>query len=857
MNNPNEINPQNLKLTTHYMWRPRLDKLLNQAVRSKLVYVIAGVGHGKTQAIRHYVKKQEHVVRWMQLVESDNIASCFWESLTHTISVDNPTLAAHLRDFGFPETLASFNQFAKIIRDTKFSSSKAFFVLDDFHLIHSKEVLLFVERFVHLQISGVCMFILSRKEPDINVVSLIAKEKVRIITEDDLRFTDTEASELFRQQEIPLSTKDISQLISITKGWALALNMLSLISNKVPDNFNYALELVMENIFKLIAREAWDDFPEDVQKAVVKLSLLSDLPIASLQEISDEAEFWKETPGLASFIWHDTFTNDLKIHSLYLEFLQTKHDILSHEEKQEAYRRAASWCSDHQLHMSAMYYYGQSGQFDRMIQTLLSYPLKLSRDTSEYLLDILENLAIINGEQVDSDLLFLKSFFIPLLLIGVGRYEEAKERSLSVISQWEQVDSPLATLLLYTSYSNLAYIDMYTCIVTHKYEAPIYLKKSVEYFKQTTLTPTKASGAFISGDLRSFACLVGEGASITEFDQFLEAAKETELLIEETRHSVYAGYGDLVACELAFFKNQPELARTHAHKAVLRGSAKNQYSIVAMAEKYLLSIAIQEGNVSLARELLKQLATHLDNPDFWNRQLYYDLYTGVFYAKIGLFHKVSKWYILDEKEVTSEIKIPARELYLRVLYFIAAKKYQQALTILCNSYPREPGERFLFGELRLSLLTAVARIQTDDTSGAMTDFENAYELSYQGMFEMAFIELGRELHPLVVAGLKQEDCKIPKDWLKSIDRKASIYGKKVAIVTNAFQPNIKEIVPLSNRELEVLLDLYHGLSREEIAENRYLSINTVKKTLQSIYIKLGAYNNVDAIRIALERKMIK
>ena len=64
-------------------------------------------------------------------------------------------------------------------------------------------------------------------------------------------------------------------------------------------------------------------------------------------------------------------------------------------------------------------------------------------------------------------------------------------------------------------------------------------------------------------------------------------------------------------------------------------------------------------------------------------------------------------------------------------------------------------------------------------------------------------------------------------------------------------------IALSSREQEVLNDLYHGLSRDEIAANRYLSINTVKKMLQSIYIKLDAKNNVDAIRIAIDQKLVE
>ncbi|MCL2462448.1 MAG: LuxR C-terminal-related transcriptional regulator, partial [Defluviitaleaceae bacterium] len=185
--------------------------------------------------------------------------------------------------------------------------------------------------------------------------------------------------------------------------------------------------------------------------------------------------------------------------------------------------------------------------------------------------------------------------------------------------------------------------------------------------------------------------------------------------------------------------------------------------------------------------------------------------------------------------------------------------YNQALAALCKSYPREPQERFLFGELMLSLLFAVTRIHTGDTAGAMADFGKAYRMSFGGVFEMFFIELGKELRPLVAAALKEECSGIPEEWLNAIGRKASAYAKKAAVVANVFKNDhsANESVSLSIREREILLDVYHGLSREEIAENRYLSVNTIKKILQSVYTKLDANNNVDAIRIAIEKKLIE
>jgi LuxR family maltose regulon positive regulatory protein len=562
---------------------------------------------------------------------------------------------------------------------------------------------------------------------------------------------------------------------------------------------------------------------------------------------------------LSLFIWFDSFIGDYRIHPLYLEFLQTRQSILSEKETQNTYRQAAEWSVNNEFYTDAVNYYAKSHQYDRILDVLLSHPFKLPHDTCEYYLSVLNEIDPDNNEKSDRSILFLKNLFIPLLYIGIGKYEDAMESALENTRKWEHSDEPVSSYLLYTAYSNLAYIDTYMCTVTHNYNSPEYLKKALEYYEKSSIQPVRVTGAFSVVDVRSFACLVGEGAGLQEFDQFLETARETALFINKTYHNMYYGYDDLVACELAFFRNQLNLASNFAYSAVLKAREKKQYNIEAVAQYYLLRIAIHEGDHPLIKEILKQVSSHLDNPDFWNRQLLYDLIIGSLYTHIGLTDMVPSWIAVYEKETRSEVRIPVRELIVSAGYFLATKKYKQALAILCNSYPRIPQERFFFGELTLSLLLAYTRIKTDNAAGAIEEFEKAYLMSFNGEFEMPFIELGSTFHQLAVAALNNKDCVIPENWLKTIDRKAAIYAKKTSYIRNSIkrEKRIKDVVSLTDRELDVLSDLYLGLSREEIAANRYLSINTVKKILQSIYNKLDANNNVDAIRIAIEKKLIK
>ena len=860
MGNKNKPVMDSFPLTSHYMLRPRIDDILDRSTRCKLVYVIAGAGYGKTQAVHHYLQRQSGaVVRWLQLNESDNIGSHYWENLVRSISFDNPELAVKLRELGFPETMTHFNQFAGIIKEKEHHTNKTFLVLDDFHLIRSPQALEFAERCAHLRIPGACVIIISRKEPEINTVSLFSKGDASIITEDELRFTEDEIIEYFKQREIQFLKKDIPKIAESTKGWALAIKLLSLILSRRPDDLDSALGATKQNIFKLLETEAFGNLPETVQRRLVKLSLTPDLPLMSIDETLSDSVLDRHEPQLATFIWFDSFINDYRIHPIYLEFLQSKQHILSDDEKHDVYCRVSQWCFSNEFFTDAIKYCALSKQYGRMLEALMSYPFKMPTDTSEYFLNIIQEIDPDDVEDKDLGILVLKTLFIPILLMGADRYKEAEEHSHATIKRWESINTPVSYLILAIANSNLAYAGIYTSTYTYSYDSPAFLKRSLEYHKLSGLPPSQGTGAFLVADIRSFSCTVGESAELADFDKFLESAKETALYVAETSHRMYHGYDDLVACEIAFFKNQPESARKFAHSAILKALEQKQYSIASMANGYLLRLSISEADYPLCKEILKQMEKYPDSRIFWNRHALYDLFTGFFYTQIGLPQMVASWLTLDEKETKKEVSFPINELIVSAKCYIALKNYKQALAILCNSYPREPMHRYRLGELTLSLLLSFVQLKTGDIESAIENFEKAYTLSYEGIFEMPFIELGKDFNALSVATSKREGCTIPVDWLKTTGRKASAYSKKAAIITASMkrEKQIEDAIKLSQREREILDDLYHGLSRDEMAAMRYLSINTVNKILQSLFIKLDANNSIDAIRVAIDRNLIE
>lgn len=64
-------------------------------------------------------------------------------------------------------------------------------------------------------------------------------------------------------------------------------------------------------------------------------------------------------------------------------------------------------------------------------------------------------------------------------------------------------------------------------------------------------------------------------------------------------------------------------------------------------------------------------------------------------------------------------------------------------------------------------------------------------------------------------------------------------------------------VNLSDRELEVLVELNNGLSNQEIADKLFVSLNTVKTHISNLYLKLHAKRRTQALAKAKALKIVE
>ena len=97
----------------------------------------------------------------------------------------------------------------------------------------------------------------------------------------------------------------------------------------------------------------------------------------------------------------------------------------------------------------------------------------------------------------------------------------------------------------------------------------------------------------------------------------------------------------------------------------------------------------------------------------------------------------------------------------------------------------------------------------------------------------------------VVDLVEQAAWRAPEEWL---DRLRRAIGRGTATVGTPAGPD--GIEPLTERERDVLRFLPSRLTVREIADELYVSVNTLKFHLRVIYRKLGVNSRAEAAEIA-------
>ena len=831
----------------HFLKRPDIERVLQDAFKKPLTTVIAGAGYGKTQAVLSALNDMECDTAWMQLSTLDNHTARFWKRMTDTLEPWGNDLYTSLISLGYPETIASFDQFLWTITKELTRKKPFILVLDDFHLIQNKIILNFIELFISAHVQNFSIILISRKKPNISLSGMLSKGLLARVTEDDLRFSKGEMQEYLHMQGVELGESVIEDVYSYTDGWIFAIYLVSLAARS--GNIQNPVFPVKIDIFDLIEKEIFSAASSELQDYLIRISILDIIPSGLSRELAHHnPSLISEMLQMSMFIRYDSFSDSYRIHHLFKEFLLERKTHLPELDVSETHLLAAKWYSDHDYKSEAIYHYKEIGRYFEIFDLIISIPGHVSNEVAESILELLE--------QAPEEMIRA----MPIIrvskagyLFNNNRLDESKQELLRLREEFEpQPESEERRSVLGELYLLLAVIYM----VSSDYAFESFFKMADEYLPGGSRLIDHRAG--LAEGIN--ACSI-KSSSAGELIRYQEALFRAAPHAAKAMNGCCYGLEYLNAAESALYTGDWKAAERYAYEAIYRSRQYRQYDIECMANFVLVRIFTAKGNYEKTDKILSQMKKQLETPQNVGCLSLYGIISGWFYTKLGKTDQVAKW--IRHEEETRKMLAPViigREYLVRSDCLLAEERYYELLALMEQTDKLYENRGILFAVIQNQITKAIVYHNLGNQAESIHFLKEAYELSHPNDLIMQYIEYGNKMRTLINSAKQNKNCSIPRSWLDKIYTKSSSYAKMLSKIQSAYEAahtaENRNQISLSKRESEVLTYLNNGMTRKEIAVNCYISLSTVNSILKNVYDKLGAFNAADAVRIAKERNLM-
>jgi LuxR family maltose regulon positive regulatory protein len=260
--------------------RPRLLNKLDGglAPANRLIMVTAPAGFGKTTLVSEWARRTQLSLGWLTLDEGDNEATRFLRYLVAALQDIDERIGKSVQPalHGFQPPAASI-LLTEVINDLLLLEGPALIVLDDYHLISNAEVHEGVNFLVDHLPPAVHLVIATRADPPLHLARRRGQGTLCELRAADLRFSREEVAIFVNQvMDLNLTAEDIAALESRTEGWAASLQMAAISLQDVSDRHAFVAAFSGDNryIADYLLEEVLQHQPVEFQRFLLQTSIL-------------------------------------------------------------------------------------------------------------------------------------------------------------------------------------------------------------------------------------------------------------------------------------------------------------------------------------------------------------------------------------------------------------------------------------------------------------------------------------------------------------------------------------------------------------------------------------------------------
>lgn len=857
--------------TAHLLVRPRLQQ---PEPAPRVVLVCAPAGYGKTTLAASWAAASSTPVAWLSLDAGDNDPLRFLVHFIHAIQGQFAEFGKVMADMCAlipPPSIGALMR--PLINQLCALPEGLCIILDDLQSVTEPAVHEAIAFLVDHQPAQLQLIFASRNEPPFSLARLRGQGQIVEYRCEDLRFTLEEA-EVFCNEVMQLSLPRelVGTLAGRTEGWIVGLHLAAMSLNHHPDKASFVRDFSGDNrhITDFLLDEVLQGHAAEIQDFLLQTSVLQRFNAALCDAVTgrdNSCSLISEVARANMFIFGlDEQRHWYRYHELFGALLQSRLRAAAPDSVGLLHRRASAWFSENG-HITEAVHHALAARDHECAADLME------RHRSELFSHGRISSALAWSRQLPETVLAQRPLLSMVCAWGyLYRDDMAElERHLCLVDTYlagfhgapfggKEGAVPGQLALLRGCQS--AYEGNIDKGIAHLDEAQASLAPSRTLFRAAAVA--RGVFYFVSGCLEESQRLLEDNVLVREATHNVQVPITAALALARghllrgrplAAKQIYdktiqallvCGWQDLPACgmlhiglgEVAYEMNELVLAEQHLARGVEMTAAGMQY--VNVWGRVLLAKTRKELGV----------ATVACDPQF---EVLLLRYAGRLVVEVAPLSAVIAGYWLslgqmDAVQLWSEAArlpleealAPGREAEYLVLarYFILAERCSQALALLERLWhPALEGKR-LAVMTEILVLKAICLQKDGRSDDAMTVLQQAVNLAENTHLLRVFINEGDALSGML------------KKLARGADYKSYVHTLLGHMGADATQDSMQAFDRLpqlfSKKEKLVVSHIARGATNHEIAENLFISLNTLNSHVKKIYLKLGVNSRLQA-----------
>jgi LuxR family transcriptional regulator, maltose regulon positive regulatory protein len=868
--------------------RPVLYEKLNIGLNRKLILISAPAGFGKTTIVSDWIAQNKFPAAWFSLDTGDNDPAEFLSYIISGIqSLHSAFGEGALKLLNSPNR-PSVESIASLLINEILNINKNFLlVLDDFHLIRSNEVLKLVSFLLEHIPDNIHVVILTRSDPALSLSRLRSQLQLVELRSSDLSFSANEISLLFNKKlKLGLSPDDVYCLETKTEGWiaGLQLTVLSMqgcadISKFIQDlngDNRYIMDYLMEEVLKIQT--------EDNKEFLLQTSILEQMSASLCNDILNRNDSQLILDTLEK---NNMFVIPLDEQRTWYRYHHLFADLLKQRLKQKdratlinLHNKASEWFHINAMPVFAIEHAIKAANFEKSSQLIGEIAESMWKNGQHAA--ILKYGDMLPDESIKTNPEF--SFYYAWILIAAGKVHKAEpflvsaekitgERINNKNSSGEDIQ--FNKKLLGKIAVAFAYLNSH---LEHS-------QKIFDYCKLAKDNLTEDDALWFSWVWFAYGIAYFSDGDLLESNQAFNKAFEygkrsgniyliSTIAIRMAENeqqlghykSAYKKCSDLLT--LMNDKGYSEIARTEWTYAALyfimgishfmwadmdraNENIKMAYDLCKGGSDIYLNIFIlmvysiilkERGDIDLKNKIdeMELLMKENDVPPFLTSMyIGWKIFLFIENNQIDEANYIVSEYGLDPDKKKTHANEGAYLSYARLL--LAQNKLDEAELILSELYALAEDNRAIERMIELKVSNAVLSKLRGNRNKAISLLIEAMEFASGENLLYYFINEHEGIKDLLIEAVKtiaatkaNIPAKFVESLLRAIERKEKC--KKMDYGTD-----------ISAREIDILKQMANDLSNQGIADNLFISLNTVKTHLKNLYVKLEVDSRKKAV----------